>query len=64
MASDPSVNATPFQRLKSQAFVLLWLALIAQIAWMLFRHLHSHVSLASMWYPLTFVIALLLCCAC
>jgi putative oxidoreductase len=59
MATDASVNAAP-PRTKSIAFVLLWLALLAQVAWMLVNVVHSHVSIASMWYPLIFVIAGLL----
>jgi uncharacterized membrane protein YphA (DoxX/SURF4 family) len=45
---------------KWPVFLLLWLALIAQIAWILARHLHSHVPWVTMWYPLTFVVSCLL----
>jgi uncharacterized membrane protein YphA (DoxX/SURF4 family) len=60
VAADTSTEATPPQRAKSIVFVLLWLALIAQIAWMLIRLVHVRVSLGSMWYPLIFVICCLL----
>lgn len=56
MAADTSTEATPAHRAKPLVFVLLWLALAAQVAWMLVTHFHAHVTFASMWYPLTFVI--------
>ncbi len=40
--------------IKHVAFVVLWLALIAQATWMLLRHFHLHEPWSSMWYPLTF----------
>jgi uncharacterized membrane protein YphA (DoxX/SURF4 family) len=60
MAADTSTEATPFHRAKPLVFVLLWLALAAQIVWMLITHFHSHVTLAAMWFPLIFVIGCLL----
>ncbi|HEX3435512.1 MAG TPA: hypothetical protein VHT24_02015 [Pseudacidobacterium sp.] len=45
---------------KRATSVLLWLALIAQIVWMASKHFHLHVSWATMWYPLTFVVVCLL----
>ena len=44
---------------KRTTSVLLWLALIAQIAWMASQELRSHVPWTAMWYPLTFVIVCL-----
>lgn len=56
MANDPTIKPKlPFLT-KAQAFTLLWLALIAQVWWMLIRLLRLHLSLAAMWYPLTFMI--------
>lgn len=60
MAAGTSTEATPSHRAKPLVFVLLWLALGAQVAWMLVRHFHAHVPFATMWYPLIFVIACLL----
>lgn len=40
------------------AFILLWLALLAQIGWVTFMRIDSHVRLAAMWYPLAAVV----CC--
>jgi uncharacterized membrane protein YphA (DoxX/SURF4 family) len=59
MTIEPSAAT----KLKAPAFVLLWLALIAQVAWILVRRLQPHIPLGSMWYPLTFVIACLLLAA-
>jgi uncharacterized membrane protein YphA (DoxX/SURF4 family) len=42
------------------AFVLLWLAAIAQVAWMLFHHFRLQESWGSMWYPLTLAAPFLL----
>lgn len=60
MAIETSAATKVSYPIKTLAFVLLWLALIAQIAWMLVRLFHAHIPLASMWYPLVFVIACLL----
>lgn len=49
--------------LKSFVFLLLWLALIAQGAWMATHYFRSHASVASMWYPLVFLVACLLLAA-
>jgi putative oxidoreductase len=57
MAADASTEADPSHRAKPLVFVLLWLALAAQVAWMLVRHFHAYVPFASMWYPLIFVIS-------
>lgn len=53
METDRHLNARASYRTKLPAFILLWLALIAQTAWILTQRLHSHVALATMWYPLT-----------
>ena len=45
--------------LKSIVFGLLWLALIAQAAWMVSRH----TSMGAMWYPLTVFVGCLLLAA-
>jgi putative oxidoreductase len=60
MPNDTGTKAQVPVLPKWLVFLLLWLALIAQIAWVLVRHLHSHVPLAPLWYPLTFVISCLL----
>lgn len=60
MAIETSAATKTSYPIKTLAFLLLWLALIAQITWMLVKHFHAHISLASMWYPLLFVIACLL----
>jgi putative oxidoreductase len=60
MADNTSTEVTPLHRVKLIVFLLLWLALAAQVAWMLVTHFHAHVSFASMWYPLIFVISCLL----
>lgn len=45
--------------LKAFILFLLWLALLAQAAWILTRHFQSHMPLASMWYSLMFLIGCL-----
>ena len=60
MAHEAIAGTTTPRRMRSLAFVSLWAALIAQVAWMLVRLVHAHVPVASMWYPLTFVFACLL----
>lgn len=59
MKSDSHTSAIP-PSIRNAAFSLLWLALIAQTAWMIFQHLHHGESWGSMWYPLTFTISFLL----
>lgn len=60
MANETSTQAKTHRPIKWLVFLLLWLALIAQIVWMLIMHFHSHVTLAAMWFPLIFVIGCLL----
>lgn len=60
MANDTATESSPPYRAKAVAFVLLWLALIAQIVWMLVQHFRAHVAFSAMWYPLAVVIACLL----
>lgn len=60
MSTDAGANATPPERAKFLVFVVLWLAIVAQIAWMVVHLAHAHVSLLSMWYSLVFVIACVL----
>lgn len=60
MANDTSTESSAPHRAKAVVFVLLWLALIAQIVWMLVQHFRAHVAFGAMWYPLAVVIACLL----
>jgi putative oxidoreductase len=60
MAHEAIAGTKTPRRIRALAFVLLWSALIAQVAWMLVRYFHAHVPVASMGYPLTFVISCLL----
>jgi uncharacterized membrane protein YphA (DoxX/SURF4 family) len=60
MANETSSESSPPHRAKAVPFVLLWLALIAQIVWMLVRHFQAHVAFGAMWYPLAAVIACVL----
>jgi putative oxidoreductase len=41
--------------MKRAAYALLWLALTAQIAWIVFQYLQRHVPLLSMAYPIGYV---------
>ena len=46
--------------MKRTAFALLWLALVAQVTWMVFHHLRLGKSWGSMSYPLTYACPFLL----
>jgi uncharacterized membrane protein YphA (DoxX/SURF4 family) len=54
---DSLKSSAPVRRF---AFALLWLAAIAQVAWMLFHHFRLQESWGSMWYPLTLAVPFLL----
>ena len=56
IADAPIQTPAPY---KPYAFVLLWLALIAQTAWMLLNHFSLHQSWFSMSYPLTYAVPFL-----
>jgi putative oxidoreductase len=50
---DSTIEIAP--AIKRAAYALLWLALIAQIAWIVFEHFQRHVPLLSMAYPVAYV---------
>lgn len=53
-------NEAKGPRTRLAAFALLWIALIAQVVWILIEHFQGHVALGAMWYPLTVVVGCLL----
>jgi putative oxidoreductase len=60
MANNAGSETKTSYRIKWPAFVLLWIAVICQVTWTFIKHFHSHVPLASMWYPLTVIVGCLL----
>lgn len=60
MSPSVEVSSQTSPSLKLAAFVLLWLALIAQIIWMGIHHFRLHESWSSMSYPLIYAMPFLL----
>ena len=50
---DSTIKIAP--AIKLGAYALLWLALIAQIVWIVFEHFQRHAPLLSMVYPIAYV---------
>ena len=50
---DSTIKVTP--RIKLAAYGLLWLALIAQIGWIVFEHFQRQVPFLNMAYPIAYV---------
>lgn len=56
MSSPPNEHGSAFRSVRLWLFVLLWLALVAQIVWIALQHFRWHVSWISMWYPIVFML--------
>lgn len=45
--------------MRSLLFALLWLAIAAQMVWMVLQHFRGHRSWGNMWYPMVFLLSCL-----
>jgi len=50
---DSTIKVAP--AIRRTAYALLWLAIIAQIAWVVFEHFQTHFPFLSMEYPIAYV---------